>query len=177
VRLAGGRRPLLNTAAAAPEFAFDSAAASWQTHALFFGPRICSPRGPSAIPTEADLVKPELGTKRLCPTCGGKFYDLHKSPAECPYCEAVFNPEDLVRGRRTSTSPSRPAAAEAKPAEKKPAKAEPEEDEDIDDLEVGEVETEEDEDDEVLEDASDLGEDDEDVAEVMDNVERPEGGD
>jgi uncharacterized protein (TIGR02300 family) len=135
-----------------------------------------SPHGPAAILTEADLVKPELGTKRLCPTCGGKFYDLHKSPAECPYCEAVFNPEDLVRGRRTT--PPRPAPEEAKPVEKKkPAPAESDEDEDLEDIEVGEVETEEDEDDEVLEDASDLGEDEEDVAEVMDNVERPEGGD
>jgi uncharacterized protein (TIGR02300 family) len=119
------------------------------------------------------LVKPELGTKRLCPTCGGKFYDLHKSPAECPYCDGVFKPDEAVRGRR----PSRPAPEEAKPVEKKPPEKEAEEDEDLEDLEVGEVETEEDEDDEVLEDASDLGEDDEDVAEVMDNVERPDGGD
>ncbi len=125
------------------------------------------------------MVKPELGTKRLCPTCGGKFYDLHKKPAECPYCEAVFNPDDLTRGKR-SASP-RPAPEEVKPVEKKPPKKEATEDEDenLDDIEVNDVETDsdDDEDDDILEDASDLGEDEEDVAEVMDNVERPDGGD
>ena len=124
------------------------------------------------------MVKPELGTKRLCPTCGGKFYDLRKTPAECPYCEAVFNPDDLVRGKRAARS----VAEDSKPVEKKPPKKKEavEDDENLDDIEVGEVDTDDDDDDDdddILEDASDLGEDEEDVAEVLDKVERPEGGD
>ncbi len=38
------------------------------------------------------MVKPELGTKRLCGSCGGKFYDLGKTPIVCPRCSAVFQP-------------------------------------------------------------------------------------
>jgi uncharacterized protein (TIGR02300 family) len=34
---------------------------------------------------ESDLAKPELGTKRVCPTTGRKFYDLNKDPVISPY--------------------------------------------------------------------------------------------
>lgn len=34
---------------------------------------------------ENDLAKPELGTKRVCPTTGRKFYDLNKDPVISPY--------------------------------------------------------------------------------------------
>jgi uncharacterized protein (TIGR02300 family) len=36
------------------------------------------------------MTKPELGTKRLCASCGAKFYDLLHSPITCPKCGAVF---------------------------------------------------------------------------------------
>jgi uncharacterized protein (TIGR02300 family) len=32
------------------------------------------------------MVKPELGTKRVCVSCGARFYDLTKVPAVCPRC-------------------------------------------------------------------------------------------
>jgi uncharacterized protein (TIGR02300 family) len=35
------------------------------------------------------VAKPGLGTKRLCPHCGAKFYDLDKDPIICPKCESV----------------------------------------------------------------------------------------
>ena len=38
------------------------------------------------------MAKPELGTKRLCASCGAKFYDLGKDPIVCPKCETVFHP-------------------------------------------------------------------------------------
>lgn len=31
------------------------------------------------------MVKPELGTKRVCPETGRKFYDLNKDPIVSPY--------------------------------------------------------------------------------------------
>ncbi|WEX09510.1 TIGR02300 family protein [Chelativorans sp. AA-79] len=31
------------------------------------------------------MVKPELGTKRICPETGRKFYDLNKDPIVSPY--------------------------------------------------------------------------------------------
>ena len=36
------------------------------------------------------MAKPELGSKRLCASCGVKFYDLNKSPIACPKCGTPF---------------------------------------------------------------------------------------
>jgi uncharacterized protein (TIGR02300 family) len=55
------------------------------------------------------VAKPELGTKRLCASCGAKFYDLNKDPIHCPKCGAVY--EVVV-----ATRPSRPEPAAAPPA-------------------------------------------------------------
>lgn len=47
------------------------------------------------------MAKPELGVKRDCPDCGARFYDLNKSPAHCPKCGNDFEPEPLLKPRRT----------------------------------------------------------------------------
>ncbi len=118
------------------------------------------------------MADADLGQKRACPSCSGKFYDLSKVPAVCPYCGATFNPEDLIRGR------SRKPAPQEEPKEKAPEKPAGDgkaPDDDValpDDLE--EVDSDADEDDDVLEDASDLGEDESDLDEVMEHVEKPE---
>jgi uncharacterized protein (TIGR02300 family) len=36
------------------------------------------------------VAKQELGTKRTCPSCGTKYYDLHRDPIVCPSCATVF---------------------------------------------------------------------------------------
>lgn len=36
------------------------------------------------------MVKAELGTKRTCPSCAARFYDLLKEPIVCPKCGATF---------------------------------------------------------------------------------------
>ena len=36
------------------------------------------------------MAKPELGTKRVCPACGTKYYDLNRSPITCPNCGTIF---------------------------------------------------------------------------------------
>jgi uncharacterized protein (TIGR02300 family) len=36
------------------------------------------------------VTKPELGTKRLCASCGAKFFDLSKTPITCPKCGTIF---------------------------------------------------------------------------------------
>ena len=59
-------------------------------------------RGPRPSPSPApgnNVSKPELGTKRLCAGCSAKFYDLMKTPAVCPMCEAVFVPPKIVPSR------------------------------------------------------------------------------
>ncbi|WP_417483546.1 TIGR02300 family protein [Maricaulis sp.] len=39
------------------------------------------------------MAKHELGSKRTCPKCAAKFYDLGRRPARCPKCENEFDPE------------------------------------------------------------------------------------
>lgn len=44
------------------------------------------------------MAKPELGTKRVCPVTGRKFYDLNKDPIVSPYTgqaypRAMFEPQ------------------------------------------------------------------------------------
>lgn len=34
--------------------------------------------------------KPERGTKRICPSCESRFYDLARIPAICPKCGAEY---------------------------------------------------------------------------------------
>jgi uncharacterized protein (TIGR02300 family) len=34
------------------------------------------------------MAKPDLGLKRVCVSCGAKFYDLARVPATCPKCAA-----------------------------------------------------------------------------------------
>ena len=47
-----------------------------------------------------ELVKSDLGTKRVCPSCGARFYDLSKRPIECPKCAFAFEPETMFKQRR-----------------------------------------------------------------------------
>ena len=45
----------------------------------------------NAFPSKGStVVKAELGTKRTCPSCAARFYDLMKNPIVCPKCNAHF---------------------------------------------------------------------------------------
>ena len=46
------------------------------------------------------MAKQDLGKKRRCASCGMKFYDFNKSKIECPSCQTVFNPDQLLKSRR-----------------------------------------------------------------------------
>ena len=63
-------------------------------------------RGKRAPPTtllhgKNILVKADLGTKRACPSCNARFYDLTKRPIECPKCGFSYEPEALFKQRRS----------------------------------------------------------------------------
>ena len=82
------------------------------------------------------MVKPELGTKRVCVSCGAKFYDLARSPAVCPKCDTE-QPVEQPRVRRPVGNPledKRPKKVvvpeEADP-DAEPAAEEEEEEEDV----------------------------------------------
>jgi uncharacterized protein (TIGR02300 family) len=46
-------------------------------------------------------TKAERGTKRVCQSCGSKFYDLMRDPIICPICQSVY---------QDGGAPSRPGA-------------------------------------------------------------------
>lgn len=45
------------------------------------------------------MPKDEWGTKRLCPDCNTRFYDLGRDPMTCPSCAHEFSVESLNVGR------------------------------------------------------------------------------
>jgi uncharacterized protein (TIGR02300 family) len=49
------------------------------------------------------VAKPKLGTKRICPNCGTRYYDLEKDPIICPKCGTEFEPP--TRGRAAAPAP------------------------------------------------------------------------
>jgi uncharacterized protein (TIGR02300 family) len=126
------------------------------------------------------VVKPEWGMKRICPSCGTRYYDLHREPILCPKCGAAYDPETLSKTRRTKAVavaevPVEPLADEEIDTEIVAEETEAEEvAEEIPVEGAEEVEGEEEEEEEVIEDASELGEDEDDMAEVIENVEDEE---
>ena len=36
------------------------------------------------------MSKPVRGTKRVCPSCGARFYDLNRTPIVCPVCQSIY---------------------------------------------------------------------------------------
>jgi uncharacterized protein (TIGR02300 family) len=134
------------------------------------------------------VAKSDLGTKRICPTTGKKFYDLNKSPVISPYTGEVVpiapvTPPRAARGDAARASAAAAAAAEATP---EPAEAEelvPLEEADAeentgkvkavvpeseDDIEVDETIEDDDDDDSTF--IADEEEGDEDVTDIIGDV-------
>jgi hypothetical protein len=123
----------------------------------------------SKIPRILNVAKSDLGTKRICPTTGKKFYDLNKSPVISPYtgevvpiaAEVVPEPaeaEELV--------PLEEADAEENTGKVKAVVPESE-----DDIEIDETIEDDDDDDSTF--IADEEEGDEDVTDIIGDV----GGD
>jgi uncharacterized protein (TIGR02300 family) len=51
------------------------------------------------------VVKPELGTKRTCPSCAARFYDLLKNPIVCPKCGVTFIAATLLPSKSDMPPP------------------------------------------------------------------------
>jgi uncharacterized protein (TIGR02300 family) len=135
------------------------------------------------------VSKADLGTKRICPTTGKKFYDLNKSPVISPYTGEVvpIAPIPPPRTRADAASRARDAAAASAAAEApEPAEAEelvPLEEADAeentgkvkapvleseDDIEVDETLDDDDDDDSTF--IADEEEGDEDVTDIIGDV-------
>ena len=47
------------------------------------------------------MAKPEWGTKRTCPHCGTRFYDLgNDDPVHCIACEKEFQPDSVLKSKQ-----------------------------------------------------------------------------
>ncbi|RZI47053.1 FYDLN acid domain-containing protein [Candidatus Finniella inopinata] len=105
------------------------------------------------------MIKPEWGIKRSCQGCGGRFYDLLKSPILCPKCGTTFELQTSGRGRR-----GRAAVDVAKAVGLE------------DSLLVGDIDLVDDldtdlaDDSSLMEDTSELGEDLDDIPDVLDHA-------
>lgn len=131
------------------------------------------------------LAKSELGTKRICPTTGKKFYDLNKNPVISPYTGEVvpIAPVAPPRGRgapvNSPATAAEPEAAETEEmvsleeadAEENTGKVKAQVPESEDDIEVDETIDDDDDDDSTF--IADEEEGDEDVTDIIGDV----GGD
>ena len=149
------------------------------------------------------MAKPQWGSKHICHSCGTRFYDLLRDPIVCPNCGAEFDPEALLKTRRSRAVTSEreepvkrakvrapeadPAEEEAEVFQKEPVEeGETEDDQAPDENDAAEEEEgdndaaeeedgeKEEEKEDLIEDASELGEDEDDMAEVIDQVDPEE---
>ena len=143
------------------------------------------------------MAKRGLGVKHTCQNCGTRFYDLDRAPPVCPKCGTMLDAAPPLKPRRPSKPAARkpkPAAAPVKTvAAAEIVKAlstfsgEGEDDgggedgieeilneeTDLKEIEKNEAclqEVGKGDEPELIEDTSDLGEDDDDVSEVMEHV-------
>ena len=131
------------------------------------------------------MAKSDLGTKRICPTTGKKFYDLNKSPVISPYTGEVVPiapvaPPRAVRGAAAAaaatTAPDMPEPAEAEElvsleeadAEENTGKVKAIVPESEDDIEIDETIEDDDDDDSTF--IADEEEGDEDVTDIIGDV-------
>ncbi len=59
------------------------------------------------------MSKPEWGMKRICPSCNTRYYDMKKNPPVCPSCKTTFDPENLMKARRSRSAEKKAAAKDA----------------------------------------------------------------
>ncbi len=109
------------------------------------------------------MAKAELGMKLTCESCGARFYDLGKTPGTCPKCGAANARPVIFKASR------RPAEDREKAPVVVKAPVAPVVSDDGDAPEP--AADDDDEDEAVIEDTSDLGEDDEVAVPVPQNGE------
>jgi uncharacterized protein (TIGR02300 family) len=131
------------------------------------------------------VAKSDLGTKRICPTTGKKFYDLNKNPVISPYTGEVvpIAPVAPTRGRaeaaRAAPVPTAQAAPEPMEAEELVSLEEADAEENTgkvkavvpeseDDIEIDETIEDDDDDDSTF--IADEEEGDEDVTDIIGDV-------
>ena len=79
------------------------------------------------------MVKPEWGTKRTCPKCSTRFYDLGKEdPVHCLNCDNEWVPEPVLKSKQPLTfEAAAPAVKEEKDDDLAAEDLVPDEDEEV----------------------------------------------
>ncbi len=133
------------------------------------------------------MAKLAWGTKLTCPSCGARFYDLRRPSVACPKCESPYSGKIDVKPNRSRVPAEASKQVEQAVVIAAAAAAEPNKESrastgvankasddkglegigDVEGAETGKAE-------ELIEDPSELGEDDDDVAGVIDNVDGKE---
>ncbi|MGD9501514.1 MAG: TIGR02300 family protein [Methyloceanibacter sp.] len=67
------------------------------------------------------MSKPARGTKRVCPSCGARFYDLNRTPITCPVCQAAYQLPTAPSRRSSERAQAAAAPRKVEEAEKRPA--------------------------------------------------------
>jgi uncharacterized protein (TIGR02300 family) len=107
------------------------------------------------------VVKAEWGTKRICLSCGARFYDMNREPIVCPACSTALDPVVQSRPRRARAATKLvPVAAVADPVGIVPDEELEEEDEPVVIADDEEDDDAEDDGESAIEDVSELGDDD-----------------
>src|SRR3954462_7914408 len=71
-----------------------------------------TPREHGFTGDKTHMVKPEWGTKRTCPKCSTRFYDLGKDdPVHCIECGNDFVPEPVLKSKQPLTFEAAPVQA------------------------------------------------------------------
>ncbi|RJL07691.1 TIGR02300 family protein [Paracoccus siganidrum] len=104
------------------------------------------------------MPKEEWGTKRLCPHCHTRFYDLMNNPMTCPACGNQFTVESLSEGRGKTLVSEKTAARNDDDL----VDAEDDLDDDTGDLDDDLLEEDDDDGDVSLDDIADVSDDDDD---------------
>jgi len=109
------------------------------------------------------MAKPEWGIKRKCLACGASFYDMRKKEFVCPKCGVQYDAQSLDAAKiEAALKNVRNVEALEKEMDEEDIVASVIGDADFQDTDDSSVD--------LLEDASELGDDNHDMAEVMDNV-------
>lgn len=96
------------------------------------------------------MVKPEWGIKRLCQSCGSRYYDFLRTPIVCPNCGTTFDSEAVLKSRRARPLPpddTKPKArkeveADVEEVDEEDEEEELDEEEGLDEEEIDEEEIE-----------------------------------
>ena len=64
------------------------------------------------------MAEPEWGTKRICQACGARFYDLMRDDVVCPKCDTLAESEPVAKSRRAAPEKPRATVAATAPTAK-----------------------------------------------------------